>query len=87
MTGEDLACLFIRPRPGSDVASVGVIAGSGLTGLRLTERLPYFTSGVALPDCLLLKAKTLLESSEGPITAGYFGADWNVESGEFAWRE
>jgi poly(3-hydroxybutyrate) depolymerase len=87
VTGEDLACLFIRPRPGSEAASVGVITGSGLTGLRLTERLPYFTSGVAYPDCLLLKAKTLLESSGAPIAAGYFGADWSVTSGEFAWRE
>jgi predicted esterase len=87
VTGEDLACLFIRPRPGSDVASVGVVTGSGMTGLRLTERLPYFTSGVAYPDCLLLKAKTLLESSGAPIAAGYFGAGWDVESGEFAWRE
>ncbi len=86
VTGEDLACLFIRPRPGSEVASVGVITGSGLSGLRLTERLPYFTSGVAYPDCLLLKAKTL-ESSGAPIAAGYFGAYWDVESGEFAWRE
>jgi hypothetical protein len=87
VTGDDLACLFIRPRPGSDVASVGVITGSGLTGLRLTERLPYFTSGVAYPDWLLLRAKPLLESPGGPIAAGYFGADWDVETGEFAWRD
>jgi pimeloyl-ACP methyl ester carboxylesterase len=47
VSGEDLACLFVRPRPGSDQASVAAVSGSGLTGLRLTERLPYFTSGVA----------------------------------------
>jgi dienelactone hydrolase len=87
VSGEDLACLFIRPRPGSKEASVGVIAGSGLTGLRLTERLPYFTSGVAYPDCLVLRAKTVLESSGAPTAAGYFGANWDVESGEFAWRD
>jgi hypothetical protein len=87
VTGDNLACLFIRPRPGSDAASVGVITGSGLTGLRLTERLPYFTSGVAYPDWLLLRAKPLLESPGGPIAAGYFGADWDVETGEFAWRD
>jgi pimeloyl-ACP methyl ester carboxylesterase len=87
VTGDDLACVFIRPRPGSDVASVGVITGSGLTGLRLTERLPYFTSGVAYPDCVLLRAKTVLESSAAPIAAGYFGIDWSIQSGEFAWRE
>ncbi len=87
VNGEDVACLFIRPRPGSDTASVGAVTGSGLLGLRLTERLPYFTSGVAYPDCVLIKAQTLIEGSGGPIGAGYFGADWGVESGEFAWRE
>ena len=55
VSGDDLACLFVRPRPGSDRASVGVVSGSGLIGLRLTERLPYFTSGVAYPDCVLLE--------------------------------
>jgi hypothetical protein len=87
VSGDDLACLFIRPRPGSDRASVAAVSGSGLTGLRLTERLPYFTSGVAYPDCLLLGAKSLIEGSRTPIAAGYFGANWDVESGEFAWRD
>ena len=54
VSGDDLACLFCRPRPGSDRASVGVVAGSGPAGLRLTQQLPYFTSGVAYPDCMLL---------------------------------
>ena len=85
--GDDLACLFIRPRPGSDRAAVGVVAGTGSIGLRLTERLPYFTSGIAYPDCLLLGAKTLSEGSTTPLAAGYFGAGWDVESGEFAWKE
>lgn len=86
-SGNDLACLFIRPRPGSDRASVAAVSGSGLSGLRLTERLPYFTSGVAYPDCLVLKTPTQSEGSTTPIAAGYFGADWDVESGEFAWGD
>jgi poly(3-hydroxybutyrate) depolymerase len=87
VSGDDLACLFIRPRPGSERASVAAISGSGLTGLRLTERLPYFSSGVAYPDCLLLGAKSLGEGSKPPIAVGYFGADWSIETGEFAWRD
>ncbi len=83
--GDDLACLFIQPRPGSDRASVGVVSGTGLKGLRLTERLPYFTSGVAYPDCLLLEVKTWAEGHPLPRAAGYFGLDWGVESGEFVW--
>jgi pimeloyl-ACP methyl ester carboxylesterase len=87
VSGDDLGCLFIQPRPGSDRALVGVVSGTGLTGLRLTERLPYFTSGVAYPDCLLVEFKTWSEGNTTPKAAGYFGPDWGVETGEFAWRD
>ena len=87
VTGDDFACLFIQPRPGSDRASVGIVSGSGLTGLRLTERLAYFTSGVAYPDCVLLEVKTWAEGDLSPKAAGYFGPDWGVESGEFVWTD
>jgi pimeloyl-ACP methyl ester carboxylesterase len=87
VSGDDLACLFVRPRPGSDLATVGVVAGSGVIGLKLTAQLPYFTSGVAYPDCLLLDTRSLREGPSGLLAAGYFGPDWDVESGEFAWRD
>jgi hypothetical protein len=87
VSGDGLACLFCRPRPGSDRASVGVVAGSGLAGLHLTEQLPYFISGVGYPDCLLLNADALSRGELGPIAAGFFGEDWGVESGEFAWKD
>jgi len=81
--GDDLACLFVRPRPGSDVASVGVVSGTGPKGLRLTATLPYFTSGTGFPDLLAVRAG----SDDAPpkaVAAGYFGDDWGVDSGEFA---
>jgi hypothetical protein len=86
LKGEDLACLFIRPRPGSDVASVGAVSGTGLRGLRTTNRLPYFVSGVGIPDLLILDSSTLLKGQPGLRGAGYFGNDWSVEAGDFAWR-
>jgi pimeloyl-ACP methyl ester carboxylesterase len=79
----DLACLFISPRPGSDRALVGVVAGSGPAGERLTELLPYFLSGVGYPDCVVLGPEVLWKGSSGVRLAGFFGADWGVESGEF----
>jgi hypothetical protein len=85
--GEDLACLFVRPRPGSKRASVGVVSGSGLVGMRLTDRLPYFVSGVAYPDCIVLGPETLTRGSEGVRVAGYFGLDWSVAGGEFLWQD
>jgi len=85
--GDDLACLFVRPRPGSNHALVGVVAGSGTTGMRLTDRLPYFVSGVAYPDCTVLSAGALRTGTAGVRAAGFFGNDWSIESGEFAWSE
>ncbi|UCD74903.1 MAG: prolyl oligopeptidase family serine peptidase [Phycisphaerales bacterium] len=87
LAGDDLACLFLQPRPDSDVASVGVVTGSGVAGLRLTDRLPYFVSGVGYPDCIVLGPDVLSKGREGIRAAGYFGQDWSVESGDFAWRD
>ncbi len=84
--GEDLACLFLRPRPGSDRACVGVITGTGIAGMKLTDRLTYFTSGVAYPDYILLGPEVLVQGVPGIRAAGFFGIDWSVESGEAAWR-
>jgi dienelactone hydrolase len=85
--GETLACLFVRPRPDSEKASVGVVSGSGLAGMRLTDRVPYFVSGVAFPDCTVLGTETLTQGARGIRCAGFFGPDWSVGKGEFAWRE
>src|SRR5208283_1647107 len=71
LSGDDLACVFLRPRPESDVASVGVVAGTGMAGLRLTERLPYFVSGVAYPDCTVFTARGLKEGAAPVLAAGF----------------
>jgi hypothetical protein len=86
LRGEDLACLMIRPRRGSDVASVGVVAGTGLEGMRTADRLPYFVSGVAYPDLTVVGADSATKGGAGIRAAGFFGQDWTVEAGEFAWR-
>jgi pimeloyl-ACP methyl ester carboxylesterase len=86
ITGDNLSCLFLRPRPNSDTACVGVVSGTGIVGIRLTDRLPYFLSGVGFPDCIVLGSETLSQGSAGIRVAGYFGLDWSVTAGEFAWR-
>ncbi|MBN2489718.1 MAG: prolyl oligopeptidase family serine peptidase [Planctomycetes bacterium] len=84
--GDDLGCLFVWPRPGTDSNLVGVVSGSGLKGLRLTDRLPCFVSGVSYPDLLLVGAEMLERGLEGVRAAGFFGPDWSVAHGEIAWR-
>ena len=83
--GDDLAALFLRPVPGTEDGLVGVVTGTGLSGMRLTERLPYFVSGVAYPDVIVLGPEFLAAGSDGVRVAGFFGGDWSVEAGEFVW--
>ena len=83
INGDDLACLFIRPRVGSDFASVGVVSGTGIKGMRLTNNRPYLYPGYAYPDCVVFSSEMLRQGSKGVLTAGFFGEDWSVEKGEF----
>jgi hypothetical protein len=85
-TGDDQACLFLRPRPGSAMACVAVVSGTGIVGMRLTDRLPYFLSGVDYPDVTVIGSEMLKQGSKGVRVAGFFGLDWSVDRGEFAWR-
>ena len=82
--GNDLAVLAVRPRPGSDIASVGIVAASGLPGFRLTDRRPYLAPGVAYPDLTML-----VNRDDGSVVraAGFFGRDWSVTDGEFLWAD
>jgi len=64
-----------------------VVSGTGVVGLRLTNRLPYFLSGVGYPDCTVIGPEMLREGARGVRAAGFFGNDWSVDKGEFAWRE
>jgi len=86
LEGDNLACLFLRPRPNSDIAAVGVIGGTGLPGMRLTDRLPLFVSGVGYPDCVVFGTDSPVDGLGGIRAAGFFGADWSVKQGEFNWR-
>ena len=85
--GDDLGCLLVYPRAGSHRALVGAIAGTGPAGLRVTERLPIFSSGVAYPDLTILGADAVERGNAGVRCAGFFGNDWSIEHGEFAWHE
>ncbi len=86
ITGDNLATLFIRPRKDSDRATVGVVAGTGISGMRLTTDLPYPYAGRAYPDIIIMDT-TMLEGQESTVkAAGFFGPDWSVEKGEFVWQ-
>lgn len=86
LSENDLACLFLRPRPGSAIACVGVVSGSGIAGMKLASRLNYFLSGAAYPDCTVIGPEMLREGTKGVRVAGFFGNDWSVNQGDFEER-
>ncbi|HSV72439.1 MAG TPA: prolyl oligopeptidase family serine peptidase [Chthonomonadales bacterium] len=87
LRGAALACLIVRPRPGSAVASVAVVSGTGVHGMRLTDRLPVFVSGVAYPDWVAFGPEAVARGWAGVLGAGFFGDDWSLEGGEAAWLQ
>ncbi len=87
-TGDQLATLFLQPRPASDTALVGVVAGTGIAGMRATDRLRYFISGIAYPDLLLFSVDALDAAGPDDLRAlGYFGLGWDLEEAEILWRD
>jgi predicted esterase len=85
--GDDLALLMVRPRAGSDVALVGIVGGTGSAGMRLTDRLRWFVSGIVYPDLMILEPDVLSAGTAGVRAWGFFGPDWQVDGGEIAWRD
>jgi hypothetical protein len=81
-SGADLVAYFIRPRPGSEDASVGVVAWSGREGWVAASPGQYFISGAGFPDLLLFSAETLRSGTDGVRAVGWFGDDWTLERGD-----
>ncbi|RDB07536.1 alpha/beta hydrolase-fold protein [Runella aurantiaca] len=78
IVGDDLAAYFTYPRPDSPVASVAVVAGSGLAGMLATESNQYFTGGSGFPDYFIFGADMLKEGTKGVKQAGFFDTNWQI---------
>jgi pimeloyl-ACP methyl ester carboxylesterase len=81
-----LAALFVYPRPDSDQHLVGVVGGSGLEGLRSTNAMRYFVSGIAFPDLLLVSADYLQRGLDAVVAAGFWDSSWQTDNADIAWE-
>jgi predicted esterase len=86
LQSEHLACLIVYPRTGTDRSLVGIVGGTGIEGMRTTDRLPYFVSGVAYPDVTIIDGSKTQQGPQAIVAAGFFGHDWQVSTGEFEFR-
>ncbi len=71
LRGDNYSCFMVRPRKGSTVASVGVVAGTGIRGMRLTYIVPYLQPWFSLPDLTIIDTNVFRngEKSKG----GFYG--------------
>jgi len=84
--GTDIACLFVRPIKGALDKVVGVVAGTGITGMKLNDRRSYMLSGYSFPDVTLYNSESMTKGFEGVLAAGFFGLDWSVDKGEIIYK-
>ncbi len=73
MKGKGLACLMVRPRKGSTTASVGIVSGTGIKGMRLTYTVPYLQPWFSLPDLTILDASYISKTEGKSGNNGSFG--------------
>ncbi len=84
LRGRDLGCLFSFPRSNGSIAAA--VCGSGLTGMRLSDRLPYFVSGVQYPDWCVFGPEVLTNGLLGVLAAGFWDDSGRLSASDSAWR-
>lgn len=82
ISGRDLAIYFTYPMRANDNNSVGLVAGTGLPGLKAASQNRYFVSGSGFPDFLIFKVNKLREGLKGVVGAGYFDNSWKLDNAE-----
>ncbi|GAB3331831.1 alpha/beta hydrolase [Larkinella ripae] len=81
-TGEDISAYFAWPRPDSPTASVAVITGTGLVGLKAAEANQYFAAGSGFPDFMIFGLEMAKDGIKGVRKAGFFDNNWKLENRE-----
>ncbi|UHG92696.1 prolyl oligopeptidase family serine peptidase [Spirosoma oryzicola] len=76
--GDDLAGYFVWPIKGSPVASVAVIGGTGLKGMKAASANQYFAGASGFPDFMIFSLDMLREGSKGVKLAGFFDNTWKL---------
>jgi pimeloyl-ACP methyl ester carboxylesterase len=82
-----LATLFVYPKPDSTQNVVGVVGGTGIEGLRSTNSMRYFVSGIAFPDLMLVSADYLDRGTSALVAAGFWDSNWQVDKADIEWQE
>lgn len=76
--GDDLAAYFVWPIKNSATASVAVIGGTGLKGMRAASANQYFAGASGFPDFMIFGLDMVRLGSQGVRMAGFFDNNWKL---------
>lgn len=76
--GDGVGAYFIWPRSDSPTASVGVVTGTGVPGMKAAYANQYFAGGSGFPDFMVFEISMLREGVKGVRTAGFFDNNWSL---------
>lgn len=82
IVGSDLGVYYIYPRADSPTASVGVVAGTGVEGMRATSPNNYISGITGFPDLMIYRADMLRDGLDGVEVAGFFDNDWSLSKSD-----
>ena len=83
ITGDDLGVYFVYPNPNSEIASVGVVAGTGEKGMKATSPNNYISGITGFPDFMIFKADILKDGLDAVEMAGYFDNNWTLTTKDY----
>lgn len=82
--GDDLAAYFVWPIKGSATASVAVIGGTGVKGMRAALANQYFAGASGFPDFMIFGLDMVRTGSKGVRMAGFFDNNWSLTPGQYS---
>lgn len=81
-TGNNLAAYFVYPQKNSAIASVAVVSGTGLEGMKAADANQYFAGGSGFPDFMIFGSGMLTNGIKDLKMAGFFDNNWKLNSDE-----
>ncbi|MFY7838946.1 MAG: prolyl oligopeptidase family serine peptidase [Lacibacter sp.] len=80
--GSDLAAYFIWPQKDSKLL-IGVVAATGITGMKAAYANQYFAGGSGFPDFMIFNSDMLKGDDKAIKLAGFFDNQWKLSAAEY----
>ncbi|RYE18171.1 MAG: hypothetical protein EOP42_31105 [Sphingobacteriaceae bacterium] len=77
-----MSAYYIWPRADSKTASVAVVAGTGLKGMRAAEANQYLAAGSGFPDFMIFSADLPETGSKAVKQAGFYSNTWDLQNAQ-----